>query len=568
MDARSHDMAVIQLEDSRRRALDLSAVRVWPGVLVLFAAVCLSVRTIVILVRWNGYELGKYFFADDSFYYLRIAQNVVAGRGSTFDGSAPTNGYHPLWELCCVALHAIWPGSPASMVAVVYAIQTGLLLTAAALLYRGLRVRHSWAAALSVLLLMLNTITLLVLVDGMESGIAFTLLCSLAYFAGTRGDAFFDLRDLRYAITVSALLACLFLARLEAGVFGATFVAVAFARGLKTRGLQLTHTLGVGAALGCSVLLYVAFNLAITGLPVPVSGLVKSLWAVDPGASARLFDAQLGWFVSPLRLQEAFEHRQVELGLLVVLLAGLGVFVRDAWSRRQTGFVLLAGNCAFLILYNFMFTRQAFYWYGWPALFLGTLGCFGLFSRLLSDLSGWRGRLALSSIAVLALAYGAGTTYRSATRNYDRLYDWSSSPVLMDQAMRFLETEIPKDARIGGDSVGMLSYLSGRDIVNVEGLVGGRSYYESLKRGDSREFLRDRGINWLIATRPEIYAVPCARARTFDLGARARQETEAPVIGTVRIHKLDYSWCALSVAERAMSGANLVSPAGTATFPR
>jgi hypothetical protein len=393
---------------------------------------------------------------------------------------------------------------------------------------------------------MLNTITSLVLVDGMESGIAFMLLCWLAYFAGTRGDAFFDLREVRYTIIVSALLACLFLARLEAGVFGATFAAVAFSRGLKRRGAQLTHTLGLCAALGCSVLAYVAVNFAITGLPVPVSGLVKSLWPVEADGASRLFDAQLAWFVSPLRLQQAFEHRQVSLALLVILLAGLGVFVRDAWHRRKTGLVLLAGNCAFLVLYNFLFTRQAFYWYGWPALFLGTLGCFGLFSRLLSDLTGWRRRVALTSIAVFALAYGAGTTYRSATRNYDRLYDWSSSPVLMDQAMRFLETEIPKDAQVAGDSVGMLSYLSGRDIVNVEGLVGDRAYYEALRRGESRELLRDRGVTWLIATRPEVYAVPCARVRTYDLATRAQTETDAPVIGNVRIHHLDYSWCALS----------------------
>jgi hypothetical protein len=546
MDARSHDMAVVQLDAPHRRALDVSSLRVWPGLLVLFAAVCLFTRSVVSLIRWNGYELGKYFFADDAFYYLRIAQNVVAGRGSTFDGTAQTNGYHPLWELCCIALHAIWPGSPTSMVSLVYAVQTGLLVTAAVLLYRGLRRRHAWAAALSVLLLTLNTITLLVLVDGMESGLAFTLLCGLAYFAGTRGDAFFDLREVRYAVAISALLAGLFLARLEAGVFGATFAAVALARGLKLRGAQLTHTLGLAAALGCTVLLYVAVNLAITGLPVPVSGLVKSLWPVDPGASARLFDAHLAWFVSPLRLQQAFEHRQVSLALLVVLLAGLGVFVRDAWHRRHTGFVLLAGNCAFLVLYNFLFTRQAFYWYGWPALFLGTLGCFGLFSRLLSGLTGWRRRVALTSIAVFALAYGAGTTYRSATRNFDRLYDWASSPALMDQAMRFLETEIPKDARIAGDSVGMLSYLSGRDIVNVEGLVGDRAYYEALQRGDSRELLRQRGVTWVIATRPEVYAVPCAGVRTVDLAARAQQETQARVIGNVRIHELDYSWCALS----------------------
>lgn len=34
---------------------------------------------------------------DDAFYYFKVAQNVVAGYGSTFDGINPTNGYHPLW---------------------------------------------------------------------------------------------------------------------------------------------------------------------------------------------------------------------------------------------------------------------------------------------------------------------------------------------------------------------------------------------------------------------------------------------------------------------------------------
>jgi hypothetical protein len=34
---------------------------------------------------------------DDSFYYFKVAQNVVDGYGSTFDRIHPTNGYHPLW---------------------------------------------------------------------------------------------------------------------------------------------------------------------------------------------------------------------------------------------------------------------------------------------------------------------------------------------------------------------------------------------------------------------------------------------------------------------------------------
>jgi len=41
--------------------------------------------------------LLNWFNTDDAFYYFKVAQNIVAGRGVTFDGLAPTNGFHPLW---------------------------------------------------------------------------------------------------------------------------------------------------------------------------------------------------------------------------------------------------------------------------------------------------------------------------------------------------------------------------------------------------------------------------------------------------------------------------------------
>lgn len=36
---------------------------------------------------------------DDFFYYLKVAENLATGKGSTFNGLVQTNGYHPLWLL-------------------------------------------------------------------------------------------------------------------------------------------------------------------------------------------------------------------------------------------------------------------------------------------------------------------------------------------------------------------------------------------------------------------------------------------------------------------------------------
>jgi hypothetical protein len=554
---KSQSVSISDAISLRRAALDdRSLPSTWPSLLVLFSAVCLCVRTSIVLQRWNGYEIGKFFFADDAFYYLKIAQNVVLGRGSTFDGASATNGYHPLWELCCIALHAVWPGNSADMVSLIFVLQTGLLLLAVALLYRGLSPRQPWAAALSALLLMLNSVTALVLVDGMESGLVFALLCGLTYLAARRGELFFDLHERRYSLGITALLVGLALTRLEAALFGGTFAMIALSRGLRDRGVQLRYSLGVAAALSGAALAYVATNLAIVGLPVPVSGLVKALLPRHAGVMQHVAEAQVAWFVSPLRLQQAFENKLISATLFVALLYGLRAFVGDSWRRRQYGLVLVVANCAVLIAYNLLSIRQSFHWYGWPALLLGTLGSFGLLTRVLRGLSGWRARSMLAGLAAVAVAYGAATTYRIATRNYDQLYDWSSSPVLMDTAKRFIEHEVPPDARLAGDSVGLLAYLSGRDIVNVEGLVGDRAYYRALEHGDSHELLRARGVSWVIATLHDDYALPCARAQTWDLAARARRVTREPIAGNVHVYRLDYAGCAAESAQRPDKNGN------------
>ena len=49
----------------------------------------------------SGYLLNWYT-SDDSYYYFKTAQNIVSGKGITFDGINPTNGFHPLWMAICV----------------------------------------------------------------------------------------------------------------------------------------------------------------------------------------------------------------------------------------------------------------------------------------------------------------------------------------------------------------------------------------------------------------------------------------------------------------------------------
>lgn len=51
--------------------------------------------------------LLNWYITDDAFYYFKVAQNISLGRGITFDGIAPTNGFHPLWMLVCIPVFAL-----------------------------------------------------------------------------------------------------------------------------------------------------------------------------------------------------------------------------------------------------------------------------------------------------------------------------------------------------------------------------------------------------------------------------------------------------------------------------
>lgn len=47
-------------------------------------------------------SLLNWYNNDDAYYYFKVAQNIGAGMGSTFDGISLTNGYHPLWMLISI----------------------------------------------------------------------------------------------------------------------------------------------------------------------------------------------------------------------------------------------------------------------------------------------------------------------------------------------------------------------------------------------------------------------------------------------------------------------------------
>lgn len=56
-------------------------------------------------------SLMNWYNNDDGFFYYKAAHQIVAGKGVTFDGINPTNGFHPLWMVICVGVYSIFKTS-------------------------------------------------------------------------------------------------------------------------------------------------------------------------------------------------------------------------------------------------------------------------------------------------------------------------------------------------------------------------------------------------------------------------------------------------------------------------
>lgn len=54
----------------------------------------------------DEFQLGS-LLQDDGYYYLLIAENILAGKGVTFDGINPTSGFQPLYEALTLGLSFI-----------------------------------------------------------------------------------------------------------------------------------------------------------------------------------------------------------------------------------------------------------------------------------------------------------------------------------------------------------------------------------------------------------------------------------------------------------------------------
>jgi hypothetical protein len=434
---------------------------------------------------------------EDGFYYFQIARNVTLGLGSTFDGVHPTNGYHPLWMAVLVPVYLLFPDTTRGLAAAV-ALQGLLFAAGAVLLYRLLRGAAGPAASL------MGALSWMVLayresVSGLEFALhGVCVLGAMLLAAGWWRGA----REGWRAPALGLVLAACVLVRLDNAALAALVCAWAWmlarhepARWRRLMALALPPLLALGA--------YAAWSTWMFGHASPVSGAVKREWsqyllAQDPAyARGGVVMAKLGQLLWPLT---ALPLRYP----LVLAVGGYGAAI--ALAARVAALRPLAPFAAWSALQVVL----AALWFHGEVSFLGAPWYFAvqpvmavvLAAAAVERRAAARPRvarpaaIAVAAAAALALALEAGRWHaRDPQRVTYEAADWARA-------------HVPPDAVVASWHAGAVGYLSGRRVLNLDGLVNSWDFHRR-RRADLCAYWREENVAYVVdmfdGARPAVY---------------------------------------------------------------
>ena len=404
---------------------------------------------------------------DDAFYYFAIARNITDGRGVSFDGEVTTNGFHPLWMAIVTICYAL-PSPGIDPMRLALAVSAAISAAGVIPLYRlveALTHRRRIAIA-GAAVYALHPAIALQSVNGLETGIALTVLLLCAdEFRRTLDGGEPSPAPWRFGIAGGLLV----LARTDYALFFAAMLVFV----LWKRGLPAASRAGaVGAAVAAP---WFIWSVVATGSLLQTSGEAVPVIAHDAGPrgadavphalrllrTAWTSDVPAFYLVAPdLRWW----------GVAALACAGLAIAVLVVRRRRidaATG-VLLSLSAGVVAL---TIAHAAMRWYfrDWylPAL----VPLLILVSAVsLASIPERRPRMgALAGALLAAAAVGSAASFGWHEYREPR-YEFQLD---MLSAAQWSRDNTPPDTVIGAFNGGIAGYFSGRQTVNLDGVVDG-----------------------------------------------------------------------------------------------
>lgn len=460
-------------------------------------------------------RLVTFSLVDDAFYYLNIARHVMHGRGASFDGIHPTNGFQPLWEVLLLPLGLI--GSKA--------LSLRLLCTLGALLYNLITVflylfvrrqLNGRIALISALLWAFNARLIFTYsLNGMEFSLfALSIMLFIHYYqnrfqAPNRAPA-------SSQFCLGVLWGVCTLSRIDGVLIGGLAVAGTLWGMIRDGGWKRAiQFLGcVLGGFGVTVAPYFAWNILTFAHLLPVSGTIKQHlaqqhlaamgagflgaghWAYSLREGVFFYAKYLSRFITGygyylLRLFNLSQNAIAALGLALLGAAALGAArhglgaLRTSLAKVKLLFIFATIHYAVFALLLTPFIDYG-NWYFGPLYLSFCIGTAVIVDRFTLRARGW---LTLATGLILILNLGAFLFLHDEPKI--NIMGAADCLVHLEQSVR--------GERIGSWNAGYLGFFSERNtVVNLDGLVGDYELAQyHLKGLPIREYLKKNRIQYL-----------------------------------------------------------------------
>lgn len=420
------------------------------------------------------------FFEDDFYYYLKVAQNLAHGSGSTFNGIVATNGYHPLWMLLLTAFSR-FSSQPHTIFLFVAAVTLGSTLATFFLAREVLAQAGIGYVPRQLLAAYIGIYALHVFYTGMEVILAVPLVFLAMAVAGRRN---YWQRGFWPACSLGLIVSAMVLARLDLILFAGMMLVGALVNGEVRRSLTVKQIAGLGLGL-VPLAAYFLVNHVSFGVWLPVSGMAKQM-------KFNHLPTLRPW-LTPYSPNINNRLNQLPIHLAILCLP-------FAWKRLSTTErVIFPAALLFPFVYVFLLSCisdwQLWLWYLYP-LRAALCVSFAIFWK-------WPRTERVMRTNAFAMVMLVVLVGEFATSKW-----WTDvQPALHDAAVDiqgFAKTHPGVYAM--GDRSGMVAYLIPYPVVQTEGLVMDGAYIERMRRQEPLlPALADYHVRYYVGTAWEPY---------------------------------------------------------------
>jgi len=456
-------------------------------------------------ISWLDLEtLFQKALVDDAFFYLKLAQNIAAGNGVTFDGEVLTNGFNPLYALLLVPVFLVFSSNldiPIHLALTILSVFNAITGVIIFLIVK--EIAGKFAGLIASFIWFFNPYVIMISLNGVEASIvAFFLSLCIYQYIKMRITGRFSPQSI---ILLGILTALSILSRVDA-----VFMLIAVTLDMLYLSYHKEKRLIPSfykPALFASITLFTLspwflWNLYNFGTIRQISGVVLPFTAHTMYLAKYKTYYSINFIRHELLYLNTWLTHIVKFGggaLLIFLSLGILTGVK-LFNGREDAKTLLTSIRAvdFLLLFSALTVGfYALYFWGWlrtwyylPIILVVTI-YLGLISSLLKEkIKGWEGKgvLMISLFLFLNFSYHGFTAWKDGLFPFQRqLYE----------ATIWINQNTEKNSRIGAFSSGIFGYLSNRKIIDLAGVVN-RDVHKARLEKRLDDYFLEKKLDYLI----------------------------------------------------------------------